>query len=101
MFDHGNGSLVVSPPIAGSLGCPPLINDSGQFQHIASCAPASMAAGSVFDIGSDLRGFCHLEVALSLLELIQLLKFDVTRQQVTAEPLAHLLLGRNLLNHCC
>ena len=80
MFDHESGSLVVLPPIAGSLGCPPLINDSGQFQHIASCAPASMAAGAVFDIGADLCGFCHQKVKFTLLQLIQLLELDVARQ---------------------
>ena len=75
------------------------INNSGQFQNVASGAPATMAAGAVFCVGADLGCFCHQQIQLSLREVIQLLEFHFAVEQMAAEPFAHLFLRGDVAGH--
>ena len=68
------------------------VDDSGQFQHIARCAPATVAAGSVFCVRADFGGFGHQQIQFALRQVIELLQFQFSVEQMAAEPFAGLLL---------
>ena len=72
---------------------PSPVNDPGEFQHIARCAPAAVTAGSVFCVRADLCGFGHQKIKFSLRQDIELLQFQLPVQQMAAKPFAGLLLG--------
>jgi hypothetical protein len=64
------------------------INNPSQFQYVPCCAPTSVAARTVFRVGSDLGGFGHQQIKLPLRKVVEILQFHLAAEQMAAKPFA-------------
>ena len=81
---------------ADRLPGPTSIDDPRQLQHIARGAPASMTAGSVFRVRSDLSRLGHQKIQVVLRQFIKVLQLQFPVEQMAAKPFAVLFLGRDV-----